>query len=221
MLFCESRSIYCFRNKRPTENIATDVNKAEFEKPGTCIDLFKTRKIRFCSVIMAFVWMFCAHAYFGVSQYIGLLQGNLYINVMLTGLCLSPGLIFVLIATLYFGRKISVMSSFILASVSLLIFIPYNMPSATLAFAIIGQIGAYTAFIQIYLYSSEIFPTVIRNSALGFASVFARLGGFFAPFVINIGINWVSILIFSSLAFCAGILCSFLPETKILSYLIH
>ncbi|CAG9562564.1 unnamed protein product [Danaus chrysippus] len=79
---------------------------------------------------------------------------------------------------------------------------------------VIGQAGALTAFDQIYLYSSEVFPTIIRNSAMGFASVFARFGGFVAPFVVNIGTEWISIVIFSLLASFGGISCYFLPETK-------
>lgn len=160
--------------------------------------------------------MFCAHTFFGVNQYIGRLQGNLYINVMLSALFLVPGLVLVVFAALYLKRKISVITSFTVAATSLLIIIalPEDASSAILAFAIIGQIGAYTSFVQTYLFTSEIFPTVIRNSALGCASVFARLGGFIAPFVVNIAIEWLSILIFSTLTLCAAILCCFLPETR-------
>lgn len=165
---------------------------------------------------MALVWMCCSHTFFGVNQYIGRLQGNLYLNVILSAVILIPGLILVVLASLYLRRKLSVIISFSVAAISLLIFIiiPSNMESATLAFAFIGQLGAYTSFVQVYLYCSEIFPTMIRNSAMGFASVFARFGGFIAPFVVNIGVEWASISIFSALAFCAALLCLMLPETK-------
>uniref|UniRef100_A0A2A4KAN0 Major facilitator superfamily (MFS) profile domain-containing protein n=1 Tax=Heliothis virescens TaxID=7102 RepID=A0A2A4KAN0_HELVI len=212
------------KNNRPTDNIEAIVEKLELlnkndsknRQKVTYIDLFRTPKIRAYTIITALIWMFCSHTFFGINQYIGRLQGNLYLNVLLSAACLTPGLIIVIIATLYLRRKVSVMSSFTTAAVSLLvfIFIPSDMRALSLAFAIIGLIGAYTSFVQVYLYSSEIFPTVIRNTAVGFASMFARFGGFIAPFVVNIGIEWVSILIFSSVAFSAAILCYFLPETK-------
>ncbi|XP_021181713.3 organic cation transporter protein-like [Helicoverpa armigera] len=212
------------KNNRPTDNIEAIVEKVELlnkndsknQQKVTYIDLFRTPKIRVYTIITALIWMFCSHTFFGINQYIGRLQGNLYLNVLLSAACLTPGLIIVIIATLYLRRKVSIISSFTTAAVSLLvfIFIPSDMRAATLAFAIIGLIGAYTSFVQVYLYSSEIFPTVIRNTAVGFASMFARFGGFIAPFVVNIGIEWVSILIFSSVAFSAAILCYFLPETK-------
>ncbi|PZC84114.1 hypothetical protein B5X24_HaOG205836 [Helicoverpa armigera] len=212
------------KNNRPTDNIEAIVEKVELlnkidsknQQKVTYIDLFRTPKIRVYTIITALIWMFCSHTFFGINQYIGRLQGNLYLNVLLSAACLTPGLIIVIIATLHLRRKVSIISSFTTAAVSLLvfIFIPSDMRTATLAFAIIGLIGAYTSFVQVYLYSSEIFPTVIRNTAVGFASMFARFGGFIAPFVVNIGIEWVSILIFSSVAFSAAILCYFLPETK-------
>ncbi|CAH2084663.1 unnamed protein product [Euphydryas editha] len=211
------------KNNMPTDNIKELVEKAVMETQsfhtkqyGSYIDLFKTPKIRIYTLITAFVWMCCAHTFFGINQYIGRLQGNIYLNVMLSSISLVPGIILVILASLYLRRKVAVITSFVTAGVSLLVFIvlPSGMRAAELTFAIIGQIGAYTSFVQVYLYSSEIFPTVVRNSAMGFASVFGRFGGFIAPFVVNIGIEWVSIVIFSVLAFCAAFLCYFLPETK-------
>lgn len=130
---------------------------------------------------------------------------------MLSAACLIPGLVIVVIATLYFKRKVTIIISFVTAAVSLLVFIvvPNDLRAASLAFATIGLTGAYTAFVQAYLFTSEVFPTLIRNIAIGFASMFARFGGFIAPFVVNIGMESVSILIL-----CAAILCYFLPETK-------
>lgn len=160
--------------------------------------------------------MLCAHTYYGINQYIGNLQGNLYLNVFISAIFLIPGIVLVVIAALYFKRKKSIMASFTTVAVSLVIiaFIPGKSTTVDIAFAIIGQTGARSVFVQIYLHSCEIFPTVIRNSAMGFSSIFARIGGFVAPFVVNIGIEGVSVAIFCSLAVCAAILCCFLPETK-------
>lgn len=213
---------HLFRNKRPTDNVENVVNQMyeesiqSKEQHATYLDLFKTPKIRKYTIIMALVWMCTAAVFFGVNQYIGRLEGNLYLNVMIAAASLFVGLFLVVIATLYFKRRVSVITSYATAAISLLVFlfVPYSLQAAYLTFAIIGLLGAYTAFVQIYLYSSEVFPTVVRNSALGIASMFARVGGFVAPFIVNIGIELASILIFSALAMCAAVLCCFLPETK-------
>ncbi|XP_026749122.1 organic cation transporter protein-like [Galleria mellonella] len=207
------------KNNRSVENIdiiVYDEEEPKKQKSGNYLDLFKTLKIRNYTMIAALVWMFCSHTFFGVNQYIGRLQGNIYLNVMLSAASLAPGLILVITGTRFLNRKTSIIISFIVGAMSLLvfIFIPSNMETLMLVFAIIGQTGAYTSFIQTYLFTSELFPTVIRNSAMGFSSMFARVGGFIAPFVVNIGTEWISILIFSAIAFSTAILCCFLPETK-------
>ncbi|XP_026748832.2 organic cation transporter protein-like isoform X1 [Galleria mellonella] len=210
------------KNNRSTENIEIIVDEIEKEtmrekqKHGTYFDLFKTPKIRIYTIITALVWMFCSHTFYGINQYIGRLQGNIYLNVLLSAACLAPGLFIVVITTLFLKRKVGVLCTFSVAGIALLIFIfiPTSMEWLTLVFAIIGQIGAYTSFVQVYLFTSEVFPTVVRNSAMGFSSMFGRFGGFIAPFVVNIGVEWGSILVFSTVAFSAAILCYFLPETK-------
>ena len=48
----------------------------------------------------------------------------------------------------------------------------------------------YRSFVHIqvvYIISSEIFATTIRNSALGLASALARVGAILAPFVVMLG----------------------------------
>ncbi|XP_050674824.1 organic cation transporter protein-like [Leptidea sinapis] len=211
------------KNNMPVDNIESMVDKAYEESQkerkhhyGSYLDLFRTPKLRTYTMITAFVWLCCSHSFFGINQYIGLLQGNIYINVVLSAATLIPAMIYVIFASLYMRRKAAIIASFVVTAASLLFFlvVPKSMESITLTLAIIGQTGAYTAFVQIYLFSCEIFPTIIRNSAMGFGSVFARFGGFIAPFVVNVGIEWVSISVFAIIALVAACLCFFLPETK-------
>lgn len=216
--------LYHYRNKRPTEMIEAVVDQIEAEsiskdsqqRGGSYTDLFKTPKIRVYSIITPFVWAVCAFTFFGINQYIGRLGGNLYLNVFLSAVCLAPSPVLLVIASLYLRRKVTMIACFSITAVALLVFliVPKGMESVILGFAIIGQIGAFSAFVLVYLFTTEIFPTVIRNSAMGLCSVFGRIGGIAAPFVVNIGIEWVSILIFSVLALLAAISCCLLPETK-------
>lgn len=209
----------CFRNNRPIEDIENIINNMESapkEQRGSFIDIVRTPKIRLYAIINSLVWMFCAHTFFGINQYVGRLQGNIYINVLLAAASHLPGNALTVLAAIHIKRKPCVITYFCVVAVSLLLFIviPSEWQYVTLTFAMIGSTGAYYAFVLVYLYTAEVFPTVIRNSALGVASMFARIGGFVAPFVVNIGIEWVSILIFSGFALLAGIMCYCLPETK-------
>ena len=53
----------------------------------------------------------------------------------------------------------------------------------TVALAMLAKFGAAGGFGTIYLYSTELFPTLIRNSAIGASSSWARAGAMLAPYV--------------------------------------
>ena len=57
------------------------------------------------------------------------------------------------------------------------------------ALAMMGKLGIAGAFATLYIFSSEIFPTVVRNSGIGASSLCARVGGILAPYIANMVIN--------------------------------
>ena len=67
------------------------------------------------------------------------------------------------------------------------------------------------SFSVIYIHSSEIFPTSIRNGALGLVGVSARLGGVLAPLMLTTSL---APIIFGILMVTAGGFNLTLPETK-------
>ncbi|XP_035825611.1 solute carrier family 22 member 1-like [Aplysia californica] len=86
--------------------------------------------------------------------------------------------------------------------------------------ALVGRFGASAAFAVIYIYSAELFPTVMRNSGMGVSSVCARIGGILAPFVGDLGSVLegdiavaLPLIVFGGLCLTAGLLDLLLPET--------
>ncbi|XP_028515060.1 solute carrier family 22 member 16-like [Exaiptasia diaphana] len=73
-------------------------------------------------------------------------------------------------------------------------------------------------FTLIYLFTTELFPTVIRNISLGMGSTTARIGAIVAPFFVmmaqlpNISLI-VPLCLFGGLAMAAALLSLMLPET--------
>ena len=47
----------------------------------------------------------------------------------------------------------------------------------------IGKMAIAATFILDYLYTSELFPTPVRNMAVGSSSMMARISGLLAPFM--------------------------------------
>ena len=51
---------------------------------------------------------------------------------------------------------------------------------------LLGKFGAAASFSIVYLYTAELYPTVVRSTAIGLCSMMARIGGILAPQVSNI-----------------------------------
>lgn len=58
-----------------------------------------------------------------------------------------------------------------------------DMGSWATGMSLLGKSFVTLAFCGIYLYSSELLPTEVRNGGIGFASMFARFSGMIAPFI--------------------------------------
>jgi len=92
-------------------------------------------------------------------------------------------------------------------------FIPRGWIVTTIA--MLAKIAMAGCFAVIYNYSAELFPTVIRNSAVGLCSMAARCGGMLTPQITLMDSLDKSIptLVFGSVAILAAFLGLFLPET--------
>lgn len=57
----------------------------------------------------------------------------------------------------------------------------------SLALEMTGKFGFTMAFGIVYIYTAEIYPTVLRNIGIGMCSSAARIGSITAPYVIYLG----------------------------------
>lgn len=55
-----------------------------------------------------------------------------------------------------------------------------------LLLACFGIVGMSVSFTTVYLFSGELFPTVVRNIGIGTSSMCARVGSMLAPFVVSL-----------------------------------
>ncbi|KAG8193138.1 hypothetical protein JTE90_006970 [Oedothorax gibbosus] len=80
----------------------------------------------------------------------------------------------------------------------------------------IGKLCVTGSFSLLYIYVSELFPTVVRNAALGSCSTCARVSSMLAPFVRELGCTLItrSNVLYGVLALTSGLLSLLLPETK-------
>ncbi|XP_008560270.1 organic cation transporter protein [Microplitis demolitor] len=77
-----------------------------------------------------------------------------------------------------------------------------------------GRVTALSTLATIYLYTSELFPTVIRGTCLGLFIIISTIGGISGPYILILVNNLSGPLIFiGSFSLASAILCFLLPET--------
>ena len=64
-------------------------------------------------------------------------------------------------------------------SLTLTIFVPRNMTPLIIALSMIGKLAIGVSYGTIYIYTTELFPTEIRNAGVGTSSMCARIGNYF------------------------------------------
>ncbi|XP_031762963.2 solute carrier family 22 member 1-like [Galleria mellonella] len=177
--------------------------------------IFKHRRLLQNLGCMSLIYFVCGMGYYGVSQYIGKMSGDIHANVAISGALLLPGTISAIFLLKILKRRTFLMSTNFLSGFFMIIVIciPNHLAWVRVVFACIGNCFFFISFIIVFLYGVELFPTSVRNSVLGFLSVLSRLGQIVAPFVNSLP-ELQSGIIFGIMAIFGALLCYPLPETK-------
>ncbi|XP_032230207.2 organic cation transporter protein isoform X2 [Nematostella vectensis] len=189
-------------------------------KNHTALDLFRTPKLRKLTLILCFNWFVISLVSFGMYLYITALAGNLYVNYLVMALLSMPQLLFSWFLMQKFGRIFPFMGYMLLAGVLCLVVmgIPKEYSAVVTGLTIFGMSLVSCAFNNIYLLSSEQFPTVVRNIGMGTGSMCARVGAILSPFLVMLaqlqGFSLTfPVSIFGVLAVLAAFSSLWLPET--------
>lgn len=204
------------------ENIPSVVQAYQAEKEanalkkGTILDLFRTPNLRKNIIAMSCNWFSCSYCFYGVSQYVGHLSGNVFINDAASASFTLLGTFVSIPLMQALGRRTIVIVFNFVGGLCLLILAVLPEGWGSVACAIIGVVASFIVFVIVYLHCSEMFPTVVRSAALGFSSMMARVGAMVAPFVIDLRsqARWLPPVVFAIIPLIAGFISFLLPETK-------
>lgn len=214
-----------FHNRLPTASIRDDVNSVYAQKKdsetekhsGNIMDMFSTPNMRNKTICICFNWIVCGLCFFGVAQFIGQMGGNIFLNVALSAATQIPGTFISMWLMKTWGRRYTLISANIVSGVACLLIavLPGKPGWVKPLLGCVGMFGLSISFPTVYIFSGELFPTVIRNIGVGTSSMCARIGSMSAPFIAGLSVveAWIPPLIFGIVPLIGAILCYRLPET--------
>ncbi|XP_038158147.1 solute carrier family 22 member 4-like [Cyprinodon tularosa] len=195
----------------------SEVEKIPAGKKYTMLDVLRSSKVRCITMMCLLLWMAINIGYFGLSLNTSNLSGNPYMNCFISAITEVPAYI---VSTCLLRKcpRRAILSTFLIigGGVLLLIqFIPDTLHYVALALEMTGKFGFTMAFTIVYIYTAEIYPTVLRNVGMGMCSSAARIGSITAPYVIYLGTynKVLPYILMGSLTIASSVVNFFLPET--------
>ncbi|XP_040005482.1 solute carrier family 22 member 6 isoform X1 [Xiphias gladius] len=206
-------------NKLTLEVLHSHMNK-EIESSRssfTAYDLLKTRGMRRISICLIAVWFSTSFAYYGLAMDLQKFGVSIYLMQIIFGAVDFPAKLLALGMLSYLGRRVSQATCLFLSAFIIFanIFVPTDMQTIRTTLACLGKGFTSASFTTIYLYTGELYPTIIRQTGMGFVSTMARVGSMAAPAVLILDevLPALPSMVYGGAAVLAGCFACFLPET--------
>lgn len=180
-------------------------------------DLFRYPNLRKKTLLIFFCWFVNSATYYGLSWNTSNLGGNDLVNFAISGGVEFPAYTFLLFTLNRWGRRSILCGCMLMAGLMLLlaVFVPTHLNWLSIVLAMSGKMAITASYGTIYIFTTEQFPTPVRNVGLGASSMMARIGGILAPYI-NVSADiWkpLPLVVFGALSLASGLLSLYLPET--------
>ncbi|XP_050818658.1 solute carrier family 22 member 4 isoform X3 [Gopherus flavomarginatus] len=194
-----------------------DMKLQQQQQKAYILDLFRTRNIAVITVMSLLLWMLTSIGYFGLSLNTPNLHGNAYINCFLSAIIEVPAYVIAWLLLRTLPRRYSISGTLFLGGGVILFIqlVPTDLHILSVFLVMLGKFGITSAFSMLYVYTSELYPTIVRNMAVGATSMSSRVGSIIAPYFVYLGAydRFLPYILMGSLTVLIGILTLFLPES--------
>ncbi|KAM4617141.1 solute carrier family 22 member 6-A-like [Discoglossus pictus] len=206
------------------EKITLETLKGDMMKEVACgkitytvFDLVRTGTVRRISIAISLVWFSTSFAYYGLAMDLQKFGVSIYLIQVIFGAVDFPAKLVSTTGMIYIGRRVTQCFSLLLGGSAIIanIFVPNELQTVRTSLAVFGKGCLAASFSCIFLYTTELYPTVIRQSGLGLGSTMARVGGIVAPLVKMLGeyYPFLPLLIYGGAPILSGLVVYILPET--------
>ncbi|XP_012293903.2 solute carrier family 22 member 16 [Aotus nancymaae] len=208
---CKLSELLSLDLQSPVGNSPTEVQKHNLSY------LFYNWSIATRTLTVWLIWFTGSLGFYSFSLNSINLGGNEYLNLFLLGVVEIPAYTFVCIAMDKVGRRTVLVFALFCSALAcgVTMVIPQKHYVLGVATAMVGKFAIGAAFGLIYLYTAELYPTIVRSLAVGSGSMVCRLASILAPFSVDLRSIWIFIpqVFVGTMAFLSGLLTLKLPET--------
>ncbi|XP_076103427.1 solute carrier family 22 member 6-A-like isoform X2 [Mytilus galloprovincialis] len=185
--------------------------------------ILKNKRMLGCSIILWIAWITNSLTYYGLMLTTSTLSGDRYLNNILACLAEYPAAMVQQLFVNRIGRKCMLIIFHGIAGISMVLAMVCTtyggenewVPVLGTVFALLGRFAITGSFSTVFLYTSELYPTNLRNAGLGIASTIARIGSMLSPFAMTLSyiVPWGPAAVFASLNLFVTLSLLVLPET--------
>ncbi|KAK9298499.1 hypothetical protein QLX08_008180 [Tetragonisca angustula] len=188
------------------------------------LELFKSVPLKKYGIVMIYQCFTSSVTHYVFMTLVPGFTINRHVNFALGGALEVATYVFLYFILSRYGRRLP-MSAYqsitgaicILFAAVLILSNPNNAVDLTkITMLLLGKVAAISTVSITYLYTVEIFPTVVRGTCLGLCTVFAKIGSLCTPHVLSLGEYFpvtVPLIIVGMLCLGSGALALILPET--------
>uniref|UniRef100_F6Q8P0 Major facilitator superfamily (MFS) profile domain-containing protein n=1 Tax=Ciona intestinalis TaxID=7719 RepID=F6Q8P0_CIOIN len=217
-----------FKNQLQETNQLTTKDTSNQTKSYNYLDLVKVDFIRRRIIILSYAWfvatigLYTYMAFYGLTFNANHLGGNRYINSFLTAVVEFPSHIICYLVVRKYGCRCSFIFSAIV-TVICMVAVPLMQQDgpldvwASVACAMLGKLFTTVGYTVLFIFTGDLFPTMMRTQAYGACSFMARFGSILVPYILFLGSTVhqsLPYVIMATVSLFAVVAMFFLPETK-------
>ncbi|XP_061549280.1 organic cation/carnitine transporter 2-like isoform X2 [Phycodurus eques] len=184
----------------------------------TFMDLISSANLRNITGLGVFIWLTITLVFYGLSLNTSNLKGNIYLNCLVSAATDTVANVSTWLLIRRVPRPALLFLTLMFSGITLLVvkIVPGDMNTTFQVLVLVGKLGVSVAYSFTFVFFTELYPTVVRNTGLGILSTAGCIGTIVCPYVIYIGIysKILPYIIFGSVSIIAAILSLLLPDTR-------
>ncbi|XP_040000341.1 solute carrier family 22 member 13-like [Xiphias gladius] len=214
-LICRVAAI---NKKKIPENLFDKVTGEQEIQSGGIKTIFTSTVLMKYLFIISFAWFSLNLGYFCLILNVGKFGLNIFLVQFLFGISEIPAHLLCIWVLEFLGRKKSLISTLLTGGFVCLLTLVFRQGSAVVVTALVttGKFFLNWAGSVCMVYIQELFPTSVRQTAVGLGSIAFRIAGLLSPLLNMLAIyhQSIPIIVFSSLTLVSGAFVLLLPETS-------